>query len=543
MLSLMDHAPVPMFLYDQRIIYTNTAFKQFIGYNQDELHDMFVWELIEPLFREEIKQAISKRLVNDMQPKEYQFRMFTRHRQYRWVHLVAKTVQYEDHFIGFASLFDITDKKKLEEELIQSNQLWSDMFNQHSAVMLLVDPDSGHIVDANSSAAWFYGYSVEQLKQMYIHDLNLLPNVDISERMGRARNKVENDFIFEHKKSNGEIRTVQVYSTVIHSNHKDVLFSIIHDITERITFERELTTATSELEESEKRYRFLFENSTDMIVHLTSDFAIQFVSSACVSLLGYQPAELIGQQLLTLLIHSEDRELYVEGVAENKEKETTIEHRMQSKNGTYCWFESKSVPFKNSHGELNGFLVVSRDITLRKRQEEKWEKLHQSLMRFSYQDALTGIANRRSFDEHLQQSWNNERELCLILIDIDYFKKFNDYYGHQQGDICLKQVADCLKKTVKRSNDFVGRYGGEEFVVVLSDTNLPQASRVAEQVRHNVEAMHIPHAESDVSRYVTISVGVCLARQAEDAEHLITKADQALYIAKHKGRNRIVFFC
>ncbi|AGW12984.1 GGDEF domain-containing protein [Megalodesulfovibrio gigas] len=160
-------------------------------------------------------------------------------------------------------------------------------------------------------------------------------------------------------------------------------------------------------------------------------------------------------------------------------------------------------------------------------------------------DALTGIANRRRFDETLEREYarhvRSKAEMSLILLDVDYFKRYNDYYGHQQGDECLRRIARVLSECAKRPSDLVARYGGEEFVCILPDTDISGAIYIAECIRHNVMAQAIPHARSEVADWVTVSLGVTSSRyhSGTSPAHLLEQADQYLYRAKNAGRNRI----
>lgn len=179
-----------------------------------------------------------------------------------------------------------------------------------------------------------------------------------------------------------------------------------------------------------------------------------------------------------------------------------------------------------------------------KRLQEQLTESNAILQRLSTMDGLTGLANRRHFDETLESEWRiglrDKTILSVIMIDIDFFKKYNDGYGHQGGDDCLKGVAKILGETVHRAGDFVARYGGEEFVVILRSTDAKGAAVLAEQMRANVEAQHIPHAYSAVADHVSISLGVAAMHPDNSASpaDLLAKADGALYKAKEQGRNR-----
>ena len=173
------------------------------------------------------------------------------------------------------------------------------------------------------------------------------------------------------------------------------------------------------------------------------------------------------------------------------------------------------------------------------------EALNEELHRLTLVDGLTGIANRRYFDEYLEREWRTglrqQKPLSLIMADIDFFKLYNDTYGHQSGDDCLRDVASVLDKSIKRVTDFAARYGGEEFTIVLPDTELDGAMFVAEKIRKRVEDLQIPNSETP-GRCVTISLGVAsmLPSMGVSPSSLIALADKAMYQAKNSGRNRVV---
>lgn len=169
---------------------------------------------------------------------------------------------------------------------------------------------------------------------------------------------------------------------------------------------------------------------------------------------------------------------------------------------------------------------------------------NQELQRLSGSDGLTGIANRRYFDEHITREWRRARRnassISLMMCDVDHFKLFNDTYGHQAGDECLRRIAGAIATSLERGSDLAARYGGEEFVVVLCETAIGGALIVAEKIRHAVHALNIPHVGSSLGR-VTLSIGLAAAvPEIDDAsDNLIAMADKALYDAKHNGRDRV----
>ncbi|MFQ1654990.1 GGDEF domain-containing protein [Aeromonas veronii] len=170
--------------------------------------------------------------------------------------------------------------------------------------------------------------------------------------------------------------------------------------------------------------------------------------------------------------------------------------------------------------------------------------LLRKLDQLAKQDPLTGVANRRHFNIELERALAHSQEsgapLSLILIDVDYFKRFNDYYGHQVGDMCLKEVAQALNRAVRTPSDLVARYGGEEFVLLLPNTDRQAAASVAQRLQDGLASLRLEHLASEVAPWVTVSQGIASNVSGEGASQLLERADQALYRAKESGRNQ---FC
>ena len=189
-----------------------------------------------------------------------------------------------------------------------------------------------------------------------------------------------------------------------------------------------------------------------------------------------------------------------------------------------------------------GVLVLIREGRLKRRLREHRDRL----ARMSTTDALTGIANRRRFDEFFDLAWHQACRsglpLSLIMIDVDHFKLYNDEYGHASGDDCLAAVAGAMEGKVERSTDLAARFGGEEFACVLPDTDADGAHAVAEAIREGVAALVIPHAKSSAASHVTVSVGVatCIPTPSDDPSRFFEAADGFLYQAKNQGRDRVI---
>jgi len=241
-------------------------------------------------------------------------------------------------------------------ELAESENRFQQMFDDHDAVMLLIEAETGEIVDANPAAARFYGYSVEQLRSMLISQINALAPEDIARERARALRHDRSYFTFPHRLSDGEIRTVEVYSSPVQDRGGPLLFSIIHDVTEQ-------ASARKALAESESRYRLLAENTTDIVWQLDLDDLIIWVSPSIEPLLGWRPDQLLGSRPEGI-VHPGDREvlglwrtpLFADtGVS-------TFELRMLAADGSYQWMSVQSRPTTDAGGAANGVVVWLRDI-------------------------------------------------------------------------------------------------------------------------------------------------------------------------------------
>lgn len=200
-------------------------------------------------------------------------------------------------------------------------------------------------------------------------------------------------------------------------------------------------------------------------------------------------------------------------------------------------------------GECDLLQQLAEQLAIAIQQSQLYQQLqtaNQQLENLAWVDSLTQIANRRSFDQHLDQQWHHlgrdAQPLSLLLCDVDYFKQYNDLYGHSQGDRCLRQVAQVLSQAVNRSLDLVARYGGEEFAIILPHTSATGAMQVAQNLLTKVQQLKLPHQGSAIAPHLTLSIGIAtiVPQEANTISDFINAADQALYQAKHQGRNRYI---
>lgn len=304
----------------------------------------------------------------------------------------------------------------------------------------------------------------------------------------------------------------------------------------------ERVAAEAAVRDSEARYRLLADTVTDVIMRIEPDGRRSYVSPACRDLVGYEPDELTGA-LAGGLVHPDDRAAWAGPFGASPPEDAAMQatFRLVRKDGSLVWVEARR---RFLPGAL-GFIVTLRDVSARKRIEEKLQKANRQLENLARLDGLTGLANRRSFDEILllefQRATRDGSTLALIMIDVDFFKRFNDRYGHPVGDECLRAVARAIGGVIHRPGDVAARYGGEEIAVVLPNTTEAGAQMVAETIRQAVASLKILHDASPLLR-VTVSVGVAAVTPVagqDRPEDLLVAADQHLYDAKSGGRNRV----
>jgi diguanylate cyclase (GGDEF)-like protein len=288
---------------------------------------------------------------------------------------------------------------------------------------------------------------------------------------------------------------------------------------------------------------------------LDADRRVTIWNHACERLTGIPAADMIGTRDHWRAFYNESRPCLADLVALDQPerleelftahaKPSEFGHGLRAENwctmpmiGQRRYLAVDAGPIFDDHGKLIAIVETLRDMT-----EQKLAEL--ALQNLAHKDGLTGVANRRSLDEKLALEWKCSRRssqpLSVLLCDVDDFKRYNDTYGHPRGDDCLRSIAGAISATVFRPADLVGRYGGEEFAIIMPDTDLVGAQAVGHRLCEAVRELQLPHEHSAL-RFVTISVGVasCVATATEFPESLVSAADAALYQAKHAGRNRV----
>lgn len=310
-----------------------------------------------------------------------------------------------------------------------------------------------------------------------------------------------------------------------------------------------MTDISDKMEPDSTVYKTLLESTKAIpwkIDWATMQFA--YIGPQIESLLGWSASSWVSAQDWAERMHPDDRERVVNFCV--SQSQCGIDHeadyRALTREGSYVWIRDVVHVVRTEDGAVDSLIGFMFDISERKKTEEKLTTLQKELEELSFKDSLTALANRRMFDSIIEVEWSNARRnnqpLSLIMLDIDYFKQYNDCYGHIQGDNCLKRVARVLNSAATRSRDFVARFGGEEFVLVLPETPAESARTVAERCRNLIIEEQILHERSGASQVVTVSLGTgtIIPSHKDQLIPFIEEVDRRLYQAKQQGRNRIV---
>jgi diguanylate cyclase (GGDEF)-like protein/PAS domain S-box-containing protein len=331
----------------------------------------------------------------------------------------------------------------------------------------------------------------------------------------------------------------------VERNREGVSYCIHTDISELKRRQQELERAELRTRESEARYRLLADHLTDVVVALDAARYVRYVSPSIRGMLGVAPQDLIGlawQDVVTV-----ESGAQFDGWSSEEQLPVAARHTFltRRRDGSPLWLEQDvSVLQHQASDQAIEYIFHLRDVSARKEVELALERANAELAAQALTDGLSGLGNRRHFDQTLTREWlrmRRERDaLALLMIDIDYFKILNDQHGHQAGDECIRRLATAIRGAARRPGDFAARYGGEEFVLLLPHTDRQEAMRIAEQLQLAVRSLPV-HAAGEQAGVMSVSIGVASVEPdagSTNADALLSAADLALYKAKRNGRNR-----
>ncbi|WP_320045805.1 diguanylate cyclase [uncultured Ilyobacter sp.] len=388
----------------------------------------------------------------------------------------------------------------------------------------------------NDAFAEYIGIKKEEIPGKIVYDIAPKNKADIYRDADDKILESGEDQIYQSQVVNGqgEIKDVKFYKSVFRDLHGDKvgIIGVMLDITN-------LKDAVRAAEKKERLLESLLNTVPLPIYYQDKEGKYINCNRAFEEIVGKKRDNIIGK------LHKEVWGENLKGCSTKNDMELLMNKKLQKteykitdgSGQTRIVVVDKTV-FYTAEGEVGGIIGAISDITdIRQMQED--------LKILTLKDSLTGIYNRRGFEEMSERIWRessrNKNSVSIIMLDIDKFKLYNDHYGHQAGDECLKKIAEKLEKSCKRPSDIVARYGGEEFIILLPDTTLDGARTVAENIKRNIQEMGIEHVKSKYGCRVTVSLGIAstVPKNEEEMEKLIGTADGMLYQAKEMGRNRV----
>jgi diguanylate cyclase (GGDEF)-like protein/PAS domain S-box-containing protein len=422
---------------------------------------------------------------------------------------------------------DITWRKTAERALAASEARFRHFFEANSSVMLLIEPVSGVIINANQAASKYYGYSLAELIGMPIARINTMTAEAVAQERQRALRQERSHFNFTHRLASGELRDVEVYSSPIDSGNRPVLFSIVHDITERTRAENTLKLAAS-----------VFSNAREGILITDAEGCIVDVNETFSRITGYTRDEAVGRNPRLLKSERQSPEFYAsmwQGLIDKGHWYGEVWNRR--KDGEIYAEMLNISAVRDDAGRTINYVALFTDITPIKAHQQQLEHI-------AHYDALTSLPNRVLLADRLQQAMartqRHGRLLAVAYLDLDGFKAINDQNGHDIGDELLIAVARRMKSAL-REGDTLARLGGDEFVAVIADLEQPESCELV--LGRLLQAASEPVPLADKTLQVSASIGVTLYPQdGADTDKLLRHADQAMYLAKQAGKNRFHLF-
>ncbi len=472
---------------------------------------------------------------------------------------IATTPIFDGHGqveYAIAAFQDITTRKQAQQVLAEHTEILEQTVAERTAALLQAQRTQSIILEAIPDLLIRCSGDGICLDIMSSGNLELLADLDLQighhissvmpetmarERMHYIRRTLETGqpqlYEYQFETPQG---THHEEARMVISGENEVLI-IVRDITERKRTEAALA-------EQRQFLQSVIDNIPSLITVKDRDERIQIANQASAALYGTTPEAMVGKsesEMNPNLSQAEtDHYRDINQQVMSTRTPYQSEQAIIDKNGVNRWYKIIISPFLNGDSAVTGVLGNWIDITDRKAIETALQEANEKLERLATLDGLTQVPNRRCFDQYLNQEWQRmvreQQPLSLILFDVDFFKPYNDHFGHQQGDEALIAIAQAASRAVKRSADLIARYGGEEFGIVLPNTRRTGAEIVAKTVQAEVATLQLEHPQSSVAEHLTVSMGIAsvVPTQEQSPEDLIAAADAALYQAKRRGRNR-----
>lgn len=521
---------------DGIVIGASDALLKMLAYEPDTLYGMPAIEMVSDSHKYRLTEAFAN---NSTEP--YGLDILARDGSVCHTRASPKLFKVHDEIYRLAEFVDITETHLAEVALRECEDKFKAIFS-HGAVGIARFGLDGSWLDVNEKFCDIMGYTYAELQSLSIVDITHPADIDkdtdlINDTLAGKHDSYTLEKRYVHK--SGETIWGKLSVSLIKDalENPSYVVAFVEDISERISINNRLQLS-------------------DLIVSSSTDL-LAIVDEHSVFLATNEPYAKAFGKTLDFFPGKFVKDVFGEEVDKNIMQPMVEKAKLGIPANYNDWynivdkgrryFNVSYSPLHTSDSTYRGVAISARDITDIKIAELEMRTLNEKLERFSFIDGLTEITNRRMLDDSIAKEWNRslraKTPLAFIMIDLDYFKKYNDHYGHPQGDECLKRVASALNKIANRSSDVVARYGGEEFAILAPHSNTKQATQLAEICRAAIEEQQIPHAATGDAglKFVTVSIGVSslVPSETNSIAELIETADRLLYKAKNAGRNRV----
>lgn len=501
-----------------RYVRNNIAHQRLIGYSPEDIANKTPIELL----GQELGQALEKsyqRCVDTKGPVTYEETLTFPAGTRDWLVSLSPLLDEGEVRYIVGARKDITLQKQAEAEREEFLTRLQTMFNRHDAVMLLIEPVSGKIVDANPAAVSFYGYSREELLNMCIQDINQMPTEEVKEFRMRAAKEKQRYFLFPHRLKTGDVRLVDVYSCPIVNAGQRLLFSIIFDATEREQYREKLY-----LEKEILKTTLL--SIGDGMVTTDKEGRITAMNMVAETITGWKQEEARGRFFHEVfrLVNEETGQEVENPVARVLQTGKIIglaNHTLLiTEQGGIIPIADSAAPIKDEKDDVYGVVMVFRDVT-------KEREYQQEILRLSYHDPLTGLYNRRFAQEEIKRLEGlGHLPLAVIMGDVNGLKLVNDIFGHQEGDRLLERMAKILKQNCRKT-DIIARWGGDEFLILLPQTETEAAEKIVRRIEAATESSNDPIMNVNIALGFAIREG-----ETQDFEEVLKEAEDRMYRQK-----------
>lgn len=473
------------------------------------------------------------------------------------VEIHATVIEYRNIPAVLSVIRDITERKLNEQALHDAEELYHTLFDLSPVGILVIDPDIAKAVEFNSITHKVLGYSSEEFAELHIGDYEIHESPEeTAKHIDELKKGNAEVFETQHKTKNGDVLDMIISVQLITVKERPYLFSVYQDITTLKQYERTLKTLSMRLSLATQAASIGVWDWDIRNDILTWDDQMY-------RLFDIDKGTRDNNYMMWRNAVDPNDIAIAEGLLQdslNGNGEYNTQFWIVTPKNERRFLQAIGKVERDDAGNALRVIGVNWDITKQKEYEQflemtkleaeknniSLEQQAKILEEYAFLDPLTHLPNRRKFDKVFDAEWRralrNHEPLSVCMVDIDFFKGYNDALGHDQGDICLQQVASAISKSCARGGELAARYGGEEFIVLLPHSDEKNAYQTAEHIRKSVEALELKHLHSMVSSVVTISVGVASVYPADktvDKKGLIKRADEALYRAKQNGRNKV----